>query len=190
MNLLNKQGFLSLELDFLPNEIAQELYQLLLQKVRWEQKNITIYEKTIPIPRLTAWFGDATYSYSGIKNETQPWLPELLELKKVIEQKTGVEFNSCLLNLYRNGKDSVGWHADNEKELGINPTIASVSLGQNRSFQVKHKMEPQNKLNLNLSSGSLVIMKEEMQHHWLHRLAPTSKSVEPRINITFRRILI
>lgn len=188
MNLLNKQGFLSLDRNFLPPEIAQELFIVLKNKVKWEQKLITLYDKTMPIPRLTAWFGSHSYRYSGIVNTTQPWISELLALKELIEVREKVSFNSCLLNFYRSGKDTVGWHSDSEKELGMNPLIASISLGATRSFQVKHKIESDNKLSLDLNSGSLVIMKDEMQHHWLHRLAPTKKEVAERINITFRTV--
>ena len=147
----------------------------------------------MPVPRLTAWFGypDTTYSYSGITMTSQPWTPLLLELKSLVEaQVPSTAFNSVLLNLYRDGNDSVSWHSDDEPELGRNPVIASVSLGQARTFRLKHKVDRTiPPVEIELTHGSLLVMRDALQHHWKHEL-PKRKSPDlgPRINLTFRRI--
>jgi alkylated DNA repair dioxygenase AlkB len=187
-NLLPKDGSLIYIENFLTEDKADLLFKILIKKVKWEQKEITLYEKTHLVPRLTAWFGISNYSYSGIENVSQERLSELLVLKKYIEDITQIEFNSCLLNLYRDGKDHVTWHADNEKELGKNPVIASFSLGEPRKFQLKHKVDKDLKLEIEAKSGSLILMSGEMQNYWLHRIAPTTKEKSERINITFRQI--
>lgn len=189
MNLLPQDGNLIFEPNFLTPQEADELFNHLKQVIVWEQKEITIYEKTIPIPRLTAWVGsDVYYAYSNIDNQPQPWTEPLLKVKEKIENTYNIKINGCLLNLYRSGKDHISWHSDNEKELGDTPNIASISLGEERNFQVKHKFLPLDKISLKLNSGSLVLMQGVMQRKWLHRLAPTSKPVGERINLTFRFI--
>lgn len=188
-NLLPQDGILLFEESFLTPKESEELFIHLKNSLNWEQKEIMMYDKLIKIPRLTAWIGeDVYYAYSNIDNQPQPWTELLLKLKQKIEDKYGIKLNGCLANLYRTGKDHISWHSDNEKELGENPAIASISLGAERSFQVKHKYLPLEKVILPLSSGSLVVMKGAMQKKWLHRVAPTTKPVEERINLTFRFI--
>lgn len=185
----NIDGELIFDEFFISHKESIELFEFLKSNIRWEQKNITIYDKTIPIPRLTAWVGeDVYYAYSNIDNQPQPWSRELLNLKEKIEKKYNIEINGCLLNLYQSGKNHISWHSDNEKELGVNPIIASISLGGERSFQLKHKFNKKiDKININTTNGSLIIMKD-MQRKWVHRIAPTKKNVGERINLTFRFI--
>src|SRR5205085_1550841 len=141
------------------------------------------------LPRLTAWYGDAgkSYTYSHIAMKSEPWTPILLYIKNRIEEVVEVSFNSVLLNLYRSGKDSVSWHQDNERELGENPVIGSVSFGGIRRFQFRHRLKKDiGKVDLNLTPGSLLIMKGTTQQCWQHQIPKTSKPVLPRINLTFR----
>jgi alkylated DNA repair dioxygenase AlkB len=158
--------------------------------VPWEQRVITMYGKPVATPRLTAWFGDvgADYAYSGNKFHPFPWTPELLQIKSKIEPIAGIRFNSVLLNYYRDGNDSVAWHSDNEKELGPQPIIASVSFGQVRSFDIRHKQEHARKYSVKLESGSLLLMKGDLQQKWEHRIAKSTAVKKPRINLTFRII--
>lgn len=177
--------------NFMPPEKAAFYYKTLLENINWRQEEIKMYGKVFPVPRKTAWYGyeGFNYKYSGILCNPEPWTKELLGIKKVIESFLKEEnFNSVLLNLYRDGNDKVSWHADDEKGLGINPTIASVSLGSTRRFDLKHKDDPEQKLQLELPSGSLVIMKGALQHHWLHQIPVQKKINQPRINLTFRTI--
>jgi len=191
-NLLpSKTGELYYIPNFLSSDKATYLFDSLKSDVAWEQKHITIYNKTMPLPRLTAWFGDdhnKTYKYSNIVNVPQEWHPLLLKLKVFLEQKFNSKINSGLLNLYRDQNDGLGWHSDNEKELGKTPIIFSISLGETRQFQVKDKLTGQHKINLDLAHGDLIIMRGDMQQKWLHRIAPTTKLKGERINITFRFI--
>jgi len=175
---------------FIPMGERFSLFEWLLDNVPWQQDDIVMYGKKMPIPRLQAWFGDtnADYGYSGIRLTTLPWLPELMQLKTEIEHKTQSTFNAALVNLYRDGNDTVGWHSDDESELGHQPTIASISLGETREFQLKHKVSKE-KLSIRLTSGSLLVMSGNTQHCWQH-CVPRSKRVQsPRINITFRKII-
>lgn len=168
------------------------LYQQLLATVAWRQDEIRMFGRTLPLPRLQAWYGDsgADYCYSGIQLEPLPWLPGLRALKTRVEQTTGAEFNSVLLNLYRSGQDSNGWHADDEPELGDDPLVASVSLGATRRFQLRHKTNPSIPVRtLNLAAGSLFFMEAGMQRHWQHRIPKTRKNISPRINLTFRMVV-
>ena len=176
--------------EFIPMGERFSLFEWLLDNVPWQQDDIVMYGKKMPIPRLQAWFGDtnADYGYSGITLTTLPWLPELKQLKTEIEHKTQSTFNAALVNLYRDGNDTVGWHSDDEPELGLQPTIASISLGETRDFQLKHKVSKE-KLSIRLTSGSLLVMSGNTQHCWQH-CVPRSKRVQsPRINITFRKII-
>ncbi|MEP7198118.1 MAG: alpha-ketoglutarate-dependent dioxygenase AlkB [Saprospiraceae bacterium] len=177
--------------NFMPPDKAQNYYNAILSNSNWKQEEIKMYGKTYPVPRQTAWYGyeGFDYKYSGIMCNPDPWTKELLEIKKVIEHfLPGEDFNSVLLNRYRDGNDKVSWHADDEKELGINPTIASVSLGATRRFDLKHKVDPDKKLQIELTTGSLVVMKGALQHNWLHQIPAQKKVQEPRINLTFRTI--
>jgi alkylated DNA repair dioxygenase AlkB len=177
--------------NFIDAEKANWYFNRLNSVIHWKQEQITFYGKTYPVPRKTAWYGyeGFNYSYSGINCNPDPWIPELMEVKKAIEDFIPEQdFNSVLLNLYRDGNDKVSWHADDEKELGINPTIASVSFGATRYFDLKHKSDPELKTRIELSPGSLVVMTGALQHNWQHQI-PVQKTVkEPRINLTFRTI--
>ncbi len=171
---------------------ASQLYQALLETVAWQQDEIRMFGRTLPLPRLQAWYGDtsASYRYSGIQLEPLPWLPILHALKMRVEQATGAEFNSVLVNLYRSGQDSNGWHADDEPELGDDPLVASLSLGAMRRFQLRHKTDRSIPVRtLMLEAGSLLFMGAGMQQHWQHQVPKTQKNVSPRINLTFRRVI-
>jgi alkylated DNA repair dioxygenase AlkB len=171
---------------------SDALFAELRQATPWGQGHITLYGQRHAEPRLTAWYGDAgkRYSYSGQTLEPLPWTPLLLDVKARVDAAAQTEFNSVLLNLYRNGRDSNGWHQDNEPELGHNPVIASVSLGAVRRFQLRHKTRKDlPKLELDLPHGSLLVMAGPTQHYWQHQIPKTAKSVAERINLTFRVIL-
>jgi alkylated DNA repair dioxygenase AlkB len=160
------------------------------------ETKITVYGKEHDTPPLTAWYGDTgtAYTYSGLKMNPFPWTSDLLFIKEKVDKEAGVIFNSVLLNLYRTGKDSVGWHRDNEKEFGINPVIASVSFGETRPFHLKHKSDSYRikkdieKVIIPLAHGSILIMKGKTQHLWEHQIPKTAKDISPRINLTFRII--
>lgn len=175
---------------FLNANESSDLFQQLMTETPWQHDAITLFGKTHPQPRLTAFYGaeDLSYSYSNIKMNANLWTFTLLKLKSEIEKKAATSFNSVLLNLYRNGKDSNGWHADNEKELGINPIIASVTLGSERFFHLKHINNPEHKCKIKLENGSLLLMKGSTQHYYKHQIPKTMQEVEPRINLTFRTI--
>lgn len=176
--------------SFIDEVRATQYFEIFRQTVPWQQDEIKVFGKTYAQPRLTALFGDPSkpYSYSNIIMQPNEFSEELLELKQKVETLCSVNFTSCLLNLYRNGKDSNGWHADNEKELGQNPIIASMSLGQERYFHLKHRNDKSLKHKLLLQHGSLLMMAGQTQHHWLHQIPKTTKTVHERINLTFRVI--
>lgn len=169
---------------------SQAYLQTFINTIAWEQRTITMYGKSMMTPRLTAWYGDTgkNYAYSGNKFNPHPWTTELLEIKKRIEPLAGVTFNSVLLNYYRNGNDSVAWHSDNETELGLQPIIASVTFGQVRSFDIRHKQNHGEKYSVRLENGSLLLMKGNLQQHWEHRIAKSAGIMQPRVNLTFRII--
>ncbi|WP_298494489.1 alpha-ketoglutarate-dependent dioxygenase AlkB [uncultured Algibacter sp.] len=169
---------------------ANKYFENLLNNIDWKQDTITVYGKTYLQPRLTAFYATNknTYKYSNITMQPNAFDNDLLEIKKTIEEALKINFTSCLANLYRNGDDSNGWHADNEKELGINPIIASVSLGAERIFHFKHKTDKSLKTKLILKHGSLLLMQGETQSNWLHQLPKTKKTIKNRINLTFRII--
>lgn len=171
-------------------EESQTLLQTFIDTIAWEQRTINMYGKSIVTPRLTAWYGDngKNYAYSGSKFNPLPWTSELLDVKKRIELLAGVNFNSVLLNYYRNGTDSVAWHSDNETELGLHPIIASVSFGQVRSFDIRLKQNHAEKYSIRLESGSLLLMKGGLQQYWEHRIAKLKSIIKPRVNLTFRII--
>ena len=186
-NLLPCDGAVLLYPDALPPADADRLLEALRDGIAWRQEVAALMGRRVPIPRLTAWHGAAGYVYSGIRMTPAPWTPPLLELKALAEALAGQPFNSVLLNLYRDGRDSVSWHADNEPGLGRNPVIASLSLGAVRRFQLKHRRLPE-RASLDLPHGSCLIMAGATQHHWLHQLPKTRAPVGPRINLTFRRM--
>jgi len=185
-----KDGELYYDRFFFSNIEANKYFNLLKKEIQWRQDNIKIFGKIYPQPRLTALYANnnKSYSYSNIKMQPITFTPTLFDIKSKIEKRLNSQFTSCLLNLYRNGQDSNGWHADNEKELGLNPVIASLSLGAERIFHMKHRNYKKEKLKINLTNGSLLVMRGKTQHHWLHQIPKTRKKVEERINLTFRII--
>ena len=174
--------------QFFDVEEANALFDKLLHNTQWIEEDIRVYGKIYKQPRLTAFFANNTkkYRYSNISMTPLPFSTLLNTIKTKVEATCGTQFSSCLLNLYRDGQDSNGWHADDEKELGLNPVIASVSLGAERSFHLKHKTIKTLKYKLSLQHGSLLLMKNETQHQWLHQIPKTKKPVGKRINVTFR----
>ncbi|MCL6270913.1 alpha-ketoglutarate-dependent dioxygenase AlkB [Sansalvadorimonas sp. 2012CJ34-2] len=184
-------GQLSYWPEWLAEHQANRLFDLLLDKVKWRQDVITIFGKTHSIPRLQAWFGDpgTQYQYSGMVLEPSPWPDILKPLRDRVSSEAGEPFNSVLVNLYRTGSDSNGWHADNEPELGKSPVIASLSLGAVRRFRLRNISDKTRTMTLDLPSGSLLVMGKGVQENWHHQLAKTSRDVGPRINLTFRRII-
>jgi len=181
------------EYIFYPNFFSKTESDLLLKDLRnnivWKQESMNMYGKKIDFPRLTAWYGnnDKPYSFSGITLQPLPWTIEILTIKNKIEPIAKIVFNSVLLNLYRDGNDSISWHTDAEKELGLNPVIASVNFGATRKFQLRN-IKTKEKLEIELTHGSLLIMQGELQHFWQHQVPKTSKPVGERINLTFRVI--
>jgi alkylated DNA repair dioxygenase AlkB len=176
--------------DFFSQEKANELFEKLKTEVPWQQDDITVYGKTHPQPRLTALYGNdgKAYGYSNIIMQPHSWSPLIMFIKNEIEDVCEQNFTTVLLNNYRNGKDSNGWHADNEKELGRNPIIASVSFGAERVFQLKHNTIPDVRQNITLQHGSLLVMQGTTQHFWKHQIPKTAKEIGSRINLTFRII--
>jgi alkylated DNA repair dioxygenase AlkB len=173
---------------FSPAEADQKLHAL-HEQIAWQQGKITVYGKEYPEPRLSAWYGEegCGYTYSGLLHAPLPWTPLLLSIKSHIESiANGVVFNSVLANLYRNGADGVAWHSDDEPELGPAPVIASVTFGQSRPFQLRHRRDKLLKYSLLLPHGSLLLMRGETQRHWQHQIPKSAKPMQARINLTFR----
>ncbi len=170
--------------------VADNYYEELLNNIDWKNDEAIIYGKKIITARKVAWYGDAAfeYKYSGITKQALLWTETLKELKTVVENLSNETFNSCLLNLYHNGTEGMAWHSDDEKDLKPNGTVASLSFGANRKFCFKHKKDNQ-VISLVLENGSLLLMKDEIQTFWLHRLPPSTKILKPRINLTFRTIV-
>lgn len=176
--------------SFISSEKASDYYNRLLSETDWQQDNIKVYGKVYQQPRLSALYGlnNLPYSYSGLTMHPKKFTPLLIELKNKIEIITEATFNTVLINQYRNGNDSVGWHSDDEKELGKNPIIASLTFGAERFFHLKHKENKELKYKLLLEHGSMLLMKGETQHYWQHQIPKSKKVVSPRINLTFRII--
>jgi alkylated DNA repair dioxygenase AlkB len=176
--------------NFFQTSRADALFEQLKNEIPWQQDDITVFGKTYPQPRLTALFGNEgkPYSYSNIVMQPNTWTPLLVFIKEEVEQVSGEKFTTVLLNYYRDGKDSNGWHADNERELGRNPVIASVSFGAERAFHLQHNTIKEQKLKITLEHGSLLLMKGTTQHFWKHQIPKTAKEIGPRINLTFRFI--
>ncbi|MCX2680113.1 alpha-ketoglutarate-dependent dioxygenase AlkB [Galbibacter sp. EGI 63066] len=189
-NLLPYDGIVNYYGNVIPHVKASDLYDSLLNSITWEHDKIILFGKQIVTKRKVAWYGDKpfTYTYSNITKQALEWTKELMELKQLIEEKTGETYNSCLLNLYHNGSEGMSWHSDDEKELQKNGAIASLSLGAERKFVFKHK-KTKEKVAVTLENGSLILMKGITQTHWLHSLPPTKKVNSPRINLTFRTIV-
>lgn len=176
---------------FLTQSRADELFETLRRQVSWHQPQVRLYGRTIASPRLAAWYADpgVVYTYSGASNEPIPWLPELQALRDCVQRTCGARFNGMLANLYRDGQDSVGWHSDDESELGRDPVIASLSLGGARRFVMRHrKRKTHPVVSVILEHGSLLWMCGATQHHWRHRVPATRRAVPPRINLTFRYV--
>lgn len=179
--------------NFLYDNQEEILYKELTDNIAWQQESIKFYGRKIPIPRLTAWYGDpnSSYTYSGILMTPLPWTKTLSLLKSQIEERIQHKFNSVLLNQYRNGSDSVAWHSDDEPELGESPVIASLSLGASRKFELRSKVKSSpDKIELLLNSGDLLIMSGETQKNWQHQIPKMRRVKESRINLTFRNIII
>ena len=177
--------------NFLYDGQPERLYAELIEDIAWQQDLIKFYGRKIPLPRLTAWYGDdgISYTYSGILMYPHSWTIPLLQVKGWIENKAQHKFNSVLLNQYRDGNDSVAWHSDDEPELGENPVIASLSLGASRKFELRSRVQPKlDKIEILLNSGDLLIMGEGTQKNWQHQIPKMRKVKETRINLTFRNI--
>lgn len=169
---------------------AWKFHDALLEKVPWKQDEAIIFGRRVVTAREVAWYGDASfrYTYSGTTKEALPWNEELRALKELIEQRTATSFNSCLLNLYHDGSEGMAWHSDDEKSLGRHATIASLSLGAERKFCLKHKRRPAS-VSMLLEHGSLLVMKDATQTNWLHSIPKSKRILESRINLTFRTMI-
>jgi alkylated DNA repair dioxygenase AlkB len=188
-NLAPFDGQLHCVKAFYAQTDADDIYRQLHAGLEWQSEQLFIYGRWLTVPRLMAWYGDsqASYRYSGVTHQPLPWTPLLANLRTDVEVVCQQAFNSVLANLYRDGRDSMGCHADNEKELGKNPTIASLSFGETRLLRFRHP-ESDYKLDIELSNGDLLVMAGELQHHWRHELPKTRKPKQARINLTFRQI--
>ncbi|MCT3957953.1 alpha-ketoglutarate-dependent dioxygenase AlkB [Elizabethkingia anophelis] len=189
-NLLPKDGTVNYYGKIFSPEEADYYYQLLLSEIEWRNDEAIIFGKKILTKRKVAWYGyiPFEYTYSNATKTALPWTENLLILKKIAEQTTGETYNSCLLNLYHSGDEGMAWHSDAEKDLKKHGAIGSMSFGAERKFAFKHK-KTQEKVELILEHGSLLVMKDETQDFWLHRLPPTKKIFKERVNLTFRTIV-
>lgn len=189
INMLPFDGEVNYYGKIFNNNTSQHYFEQLLNNIEWQHDKAVIFEKLIITKRKVAWYGDKPfdYTYSKTTKSALPWTKELLELKEIIESKTGETFNSCLLNLYHSGEEGMAWHSDGEKDLKKNGAIGSLSFGAERKFSFKHKVTKQT-VSVFLEKGSLLVMKGTTQTNWLHRLPPTKKVENPRINLTFRTI--
>lgn len=190
-NLLPQDGIVNYYGTLFSNTESNKFYNTLLETIDWKNDEAIIFGKHIVTKRKVAWYGDTAfeYSYSNTTKKALPWTAELLTLKKITEEKTGETYNSCLLNLYHDGTEGMAWHSDAEKDLKKNGAIGSLSFGAERKFAFKHKTTKET-VSLILSHGSLLVMKGTTQTYWLHRLPPTKKVLKPRINLTFRTIIL
>jgi alkylated DNA repair dioxygenase AlkB len=170
----------------------QDLKEIEFRNLKWKQDHIRLFGKVVPLPRLTSWYGDpgASYSYSGINSTPNPWNAGLLHLKKLIEDATGSSFNSVLLNWYRDGSDSLSWHADDEKELGAEPIIASANFGASRDFMLRRKDNKRKLISIRLQHGSFLVMRGKTQENWEHSVPKRKSTRSSRFNLTFRRIAV
>lgn len=189
-NLLPNGGTLNYYGKVLPSREANQYFNLLMQNIPWKNDEVVLFGKHIVTKRKAAWYGDSDYSYtySNTTKQALAWTKELSYLKQIVEELAGAKFNSCLLNLYHNGNEGMGWHSDDEKSLGTNNTIASLSFGAERKFLFKHKQTKQT-VSLVLEHGSLLIMRDATQANWLHSLPKSKDVTRPRINLTFRTIM-
>ncbi len=186
-NLLPRDGVVQYFGRVISADEADKFLKALLDDTAWQNDRAVVFGKVIETKRKVAWYGDShfDYTYSGVTKQALPWTPMLLELKKIAENLTGETFNSCLLNLYHNGDEGMAWHSDGEKELKRNGAIASLTFGAERKFSFKHKSTKE-KIDIRLEHGSLLVMKDTTQTHWLHRLPPVKNVHAPRVNLTFR----
>ncbi|PZP52281.1 MAG: alpha-ketoglutarate-dependent dioxygenase AlkB [Pseudopedobacter saltans] len=189
-NLLPKDGVVNYYGKVLAEKEANFYFQKLLNNIEWRNDEAVIFGRKIVTKRMVAWYGDQPfqYTYSNITKSAVPWTEELLALKRLVESQSGETYNSCLLNLYHNGDEGMAWHCDEERDLKKDGAIGSLSFGAERKFAFKHK-KTQEKLELLLENGSLLVMKGTTQSYWLHRLPPTKKVFSERINLTFRTIV-
>jgi alkylated DNA repair dioxygenase AlkB len=188
-NILGYDGVVNYYGVVFSKKSADRCYEHLMKNISWQPDLALIFGKTISTKRKVAWYGSKAfnYTYSNTTKQALIWTPVLLQLKEKAEQVTGETYNSCLLNLYHDGSESMAWHSDGEKDLKENGAIASLTFGAERKFSFKHKTT-QDKVDINLQHGSLLVMKGQTQKHWLHRLPPTTQLLTPRINLTFRTI--
>lgn len=190
INLLPRDGTVCYFGKVLTPPEAAGYFAVLMKTIAWKNDEAVIFGKHLVTKRKVAWYGNERYSYtySGTTREALPWTKELLELKKLAEQKSGNTFNSCLLNLYHDGSEGMGWHSDDERSLGKNTAIASLSFGAERKFCFRHKKTKET-ISIILETGSLLVMKDETQTNWHHRLPPAKKINSARVNLTFRAMV-
>ena len=188
-NLLPKEGVVKYYGELISLDCADDYFNRLLKTIKWRNDEAIIYGKRITTQRKVAWYAEQAfeYTYSKITKSALPWTTELLELKALVEERTGELFNACLLNLYHDGREGMAWHSDGEKDLKKEGAIASLSLGAERKFSFKHKVSKET-VSLVLEHGSLLVMQGTTQTHWQHSLPPSQKVAEARINLTFRMI--
>ena len=191
INLLPQDGTVNYYGMILSPKEANHYFNILMKSIEWKNDEAVIFGKHIITKRKVAWYANQkyAYTYSNITKEALVWTKELLQLKKLVEEKTGATYNSCLLNLYHDGDEGMAWHSDDEKTLGRNLPIASMTFGAERKFSFKHKRTKET-VSLILENGSLLVMKDATQTNWLHRLPPTTKIKGPRINLTFRTMIV
>ena len=188
-NIINKDGIAIYYGLILNEETLPSIYTDLFNKIAWQQDQIMMFGKAITTKRKVAFYADnqIDYTYSSVKKKGLPWTPELIQIKNLIESHTGARYNACLLNLYHTGEEGMGWHSDDEKEIILNSSIASLSIGAERKFAFKHKVSKET-MSIMLENGSLLEMKGAIQQHWWHSLPKTKKVGTPRINLTFRQM--
>jgi alkylated DNA repair dioxygenase AlkB len=189
INILNEDSIVNYYGKILSSEEANQCFDLLMQNIQWENDDLVFFGNHVTTKRKVAWYGDSeyVYTYSSSTKRALTWTKELRGLKQIVEKYVGTKFNSCLLNLYHNGNEGMGWHSDDEKPLGKNNTTASLSFGAERKFSFMHKQTKQI-VSLVLEHGSLLVMKGATQSNWLHSLPKPNNIMQPRINLTFRVI--
>jgi len=189
LNIIDQDGIALYHEKVLTDEQIKPLYEELLNKINWENERVVMFGKEIITKRKVAFYSDPliAYTYSSKTKIGLPWKDPLFILKNIVESLTKQTYNACLLNLYHNGEEAMGWHSDNEKEIIANSTIASLSIGASRKFSFKHKVTKET-ISIQLENGSLLEMKGTIQSHWLHALPKSKKITESRINLTFRQM--
>ncbi len=187
--VLDRDGVVTYDPSFLDAGYAERAFAALRDEIAWAQESMPMFGRRIPFPRLTAWYGDpgASYTYSGLENVALAWTPLLRALRDRVATATGARYNSVLLNRYRGGSDGMGWHADDEPELGSEPVIASLNLGAARTFELRHRTDRE-RVALPVEPGSLLVMAGVTQRHWVHRVPKDARAAGERINLTFRLV--